>query len=270
MLQPSGGVEPFHPAVAFHPAVRPTVMPTTTDAPFEKSYSSTSTGLLHQWVLAGIASAAARFIPVPFVDDMVRDRARQYVVSKTLAAHQTAWTTDDLEALYGGKSRGLIGGTVNKLVRLPLKLAFYPIRKFVKIAGSIRGVPMDVMKTVLIGRTLDRLLAEDRLPTPGPDRDARAEQAKRLTSAFNEAFKGMDFIAVSAAIRDTIDSASEWKAASAEAAAAVFGGDKPMPQTLTGEITVKATAEKVEETLEQPETKALLTTFDQRFDAAYA
>ena len=244
--------------------------PTAAKAPAQTHDPSTGSGLLHQWVLAGIASAAARFIPVPFVDDMVRDRARQYVVSKTLAAHQTAWTTDDLAPLYGKKSRGLIGGVVNKAIRLPLKLALYPVRKFVKIAGSIRGVPMDVMKTVLIGRTLDRLLSENRLPAPASDADGKAEQAARLTSAFNQAFKGMDFIAVSAAIRDTIDSASEWKKASADAAAAMFEGDKPMPQKLTGEVAVKTTADKVEETLSEPETKALLTTFDQRFDAAYA
>ena len=58
----------------------------------------TQAWLTHQWVAAGIVSAASRFIPVPFVDDLVRSRCRRFAVSRTLAAYEQEAMLDDLDS----------------------------------------------------------------------------------------------------------------------------------------------------------------------------
>ncbi len=42
--------------------------------------------LLSQWAVCGIAAAAARFVPVPLLDDVIRQRPLRSVV-RTLRAH---------------------------------------------------------------------------------------------------------------------------------------------------------------------------------------
>ena len=103
-----------------------------------------SSSLLHHWVVAGIVSASSRFIPIPFVDDVVRDQCRRYVVSRTLAAHETELTTKDLKPFYDGGG-GCLGGCVGMVVRAPLKLLLFPIRKVVasRDIGSWRSTRGD-------------------------------------------------------------------------------------------------------------------------------
>ena len=48
---------------------------------------TTPTRLQREWVLCAIAAAASRFIPVPLVDDLVKERAVRTAVSRTWRAH---------------------------------------------------------------------------------------------------------------------------------------------------------------------------------------
>ena len=224
--------------------------------------SSTPSTLLYHWIVAGIVSASARFIPVPFVDDVVRDQCRRYVVSRTLAANDSKLTTVDIQSFYvsGG---GCLTGCMGTLARAPLKLLLFPVRKFVAVITSVRGVPMEVMRTVLLGRTLDRYLREQKI-TATPD------QSAKMRVAFDESFARMDFRVVRAAISDALSGISGWKAGAMKSAKAVAGPKDAEEDGLEETQGVAEGAVKIEKVLQRPEMLDLFTEFDQRFDETYA
>ena len=217
-----------------------------------------SSSLLHHWVVAGIVSASSRFIPIPFVDDVVRDQCRRYVVSRTLAAHDTELTTKDLKPFYDGGG-GCLSGCVGMIVKAPLKLILFPIRKVVAVVTSVRGVPLEVTRTVLLGRTLDRYLSEQKAV-------ASPEHLAKMNKAFEESFKRMDFHIVRAAIGDALSGVSGWKSGAKKSAKAVAGPKDAEEDGLNATEDVEAGADKVEEALQQPEMLSLFAEFDQRFD----
>ncbi len=216
--------------------------------------------LTHQWVAAAIVSAASRFIPIPFVDDLVRDRCHRFVVSRTLAAYQQSSLLDDLKPFYGNR-RGWFSGMASKVAKAPIKLLVFPIRKALAIATSVRGVPLEVMRTVLLGRTLERYLKTERL-------SGDAEQAAKMQAAFDESFKRMDFRVVKAAIADALTSVDGWKSAAIKSAKQVVESEDASWEELDVESKGGFGTSEVQAALDRPETLQLFAEFDLRFDQA--
>ncbi|MCO8124282.1 hypothetical protein NHH03_21245 [Stieleria sp. TO1_6] len=218
-----------------------------------------SAGLMYQWILAGLVSASARFIPIPFVDDLVRGRCRRFVISRTLAAHHASAQLDTLKPFYGDRG-GCIGGCAGTIVRAPLKLLLFPIRKVVTIATSVRGVPLEVLQLVLLGRTLDRYLGDNR-PESG------SLPAAQMREAFDDAFARMDFRVVRAAIADALSSVSGWKSAATQTAEKVADPNESN-ENLRAPEEVQSGAAEIQRVLDGPETAKLFAEFDARFDTA--
>ena len=224
-------------------------------------------------MLAGIAAAAARFVPVPFVDDMIRTRSTQFAVARTLAAHDYDYSSKDLAPLFDGDSGGFLSGMLRKVVRAPFKLLFYPVRKLIRIFGSVRGVPLDLMRTILTARTLDRCIRRGMFDPAKTDAQTRTEQAQKVRLAFEEAFEGIDWITVRAVMSDTMIQVKHWGGVTTDLARQAFGRDDQDPDRLTADDLadnddVKQGAAKVEAMLAKPETLQLIGDFDQRVDAA--
>ncbi|XZE52597.1 hypothetical protein SH139x_004299 [Planctomycetaceae bacterium SH139] len=221
----------------------------------------TDTWLTHQWIVAGIVAAAARFIPLPFMDDVVRDQCRRFVVARTLAAHPTTGTTlVDLTPFYAD-SGGCATGFLGMLAKAPLKLLLFPIRKIVVIVTSIRGVPLEMTRTILLGRTLQRQLAS------GP---IDPQRAARMRLAFDEAFSLMDFRAIQAALSDAMRGVADWKGAAIKAARKLASSSRQQAATdIRTTAPVDQSADRVQNVLERPETVKLFAEFDARFDRAY-
>jgi hypothetical protein len=218
--------------------------------------------LVHQWVVAGIVSAAGRFVPVPFVDDMVRSQCRKFVIKRTLAAHGRSELYLELEALYddGGK-KGVVAGSLRTMRRVATKLVLFPVRKLAAIATSARGVPLEIMRVVLIGRTLDRRLREGNFT---------AADAPRLRAAFEKAFAGMDLRVVRAAMKDALAGVSGLKSAAIKSARQVAGHPDDPEAVNQAEPTVQAGATQVQQALDRPEMLELFAEFDRRVDEALA
>ncbi len=238
---------------------------TEENRPAPTNLPETSPFLFHQWIVAGLISAAARFVPIPFIDDVIRVQCRRFVVSRTLSSHRTAISLDELKPYYTTGS-GCLVGCAAAAMQVPLKLLFFPIRKLMAMVTSIRGVPLDVLQVVLLGRTLDRYLGEGKIPH---ENEANAATAARLAAAFSEAFVRMDFRVVRAAVSDALSSVSGWRAAAtADAKQLAKGQDvttdqlEPGPQVDTG-------ATRVQEVLSRPETLELFSQFDRRVDEAF-
>ncbi|QDV23621.1 hypothetical protein [Aureliella helgolandensis] len=214
--------------------------------------------LMHQWVVAGIVSSAARFIPVPFVDGYVQSQCRRYVVRRTLAAHERPELLRELTPYFDDGS-GCLAGCVGSIVKVPLKLLLFPIRKIISIVTSIRGVPLEIVRTVLLGRTLDRYLRNG----PVAINDL---SAKHMRTAFDAAFARMDFHVVQAAMADALSSVGGWKSAAIKCAKSLANGNESAEPQIESEPKVDDGATNVQQVLDRPETLELFAKFDQRFD----
>ncbi|EMI17427.1 hypothetical protein RMSM_05656 [Rhodopirellula maiorica SM1] len=216
--------------------------------------------LLHQWVVAGIVSSTARFIPIPFVDDIVRDQCRRFVVSRTLSSHQRSDLLGELRPYYAN-SDGCVAGCLGLLAKAPLKILLFPLRKIVAMVTSIRGVPLEIMRTVLLGRTLDRYLERDEITL-------NSHNANQMRLAFDETFARMDFRVLRAALTDALSSVSGWKSAAIAVATRVAGQKETAEQDLQSDPKVDSGAKRITEVLDRPDTLELFAEFDRRFDEA--
>lgn len=219
-----------------------------------------STWLTHQWVVAGIVSSAARFIPIPFVDDIIRSRCRWFVVSRTLASHKRPDLLEDLRPFYDSGG-GCLNGCLATAVKAPLKLLLFPVRKLVAIVTSIRGVPLEIMRMILLGRTLDRHLRDESATTD-------PIQSARMRVAFEESFARMDFRVVRAAMTDALTSVKGWKSAAIAAAQGLTESGSGNEEMIESAPKIDAGAANIQQVLDRPETMELFAEFDRRFDEA--
>src|SRR3954454_17835037 len=159
--------------------------------------------LIGEWAVCAIAAAAARFTPVPLLDDAVKFRAIRIAVLRTLRANGRSYSSDWVEPLYAGadaESAGMVRKAFGYLRTVPRRVVLFPIRKYVALFGSVRGVPTDVMTVLLLARTVHRCLAEGRLAGADPER-LRAE-AVQIRGAFDTALDGMDLKLLTGALSD--------------------------------------------------------------------
>lgn len=228
------------------------------------------TRVAHHDVVAGIIASASRFVPIPFVDDVIKAQCRRFVIAQVLAEHQRgagastrggrrrSTSLEDLKPVYSS-DRGCVGGCLSLVAKAPLKLLLFPIRKVVALVTSVRGVPLEILRTVLLARTVRRRLAVT---------DMSAEDSRRVRRAFDEAFARMDFHAARAAIADVMRHVSGWKSAAVKDAEDLSQSRSPDPNSLSISPDVEQSANEVQRALDQPAIASLFEQFDQRFDAA--
>lgn len=214
--------------------------------------------LTHQWVVAGIVSASSRFIPIPFVDDVVRDQCRRFVVSRTLSSHETEISLDDLKPYYASGG-GCLGGCASLVVKAPLKLMLFPVRKVIALVTSVHGVPVEVMRTVLLARTLNRYLHDGKL-------DGDPIQSAKMRAAFDVSFARMDFRVIRAAMSDALSGVKDWKTSAMKSAKQVARPRDVEADGLDISEDIETGASKIQEVLDRPETLTLFAEFDRRFD----
>jgi hypothetical protein len=214
------------------------------------------------WAVCGIAAAAARFLPVPLLDDVVRRRAAQLAVVRTLRAHGRDHPSELVEALWDDpEGRGLRG----RLGGLPKRLLLFPVRKYTAVFGAVRGVPNDVARVVLLARSVERRLERGELTAP----DRVPDEARALRLAVDEAIAGMDLRLLTAGLADGL---SRSRGLTTEAVAFVrrrFGTDEPAAD-VPADGALADGAAHVTEVLHRPEITALLERFDAQVDERLA
>ena len=223
--------------------------------------------LVRDWALCGIAAAAARFVPVPLLDDLVRDRATRLAVTRTLKVHGRE-PVGALEPLWeGAQQGGVVREAMRNVAKVPLKIAAFPVRKYVAIFGAVRGVPTDVMTVLLLGRAVHHALAAGRLA--GPDGAALRGEAERIRRAYEEVLDGMDLRLLAGALTDVLSQGKELSGAAVGFARRRFGG-REEDDAAAPDGAVRQGAERVEEVLRRPDVVRLLEEFDRRMDARLA
>jgi len=233
-----------------------------------------SPALVREWAAYGIGAAAARFVPVPFVDDLVKRQATRLAVVRTLTAHGRTYPPDAVEPLFdpeGFRSHRIMRAVTS----VPRRVLLFPVRKYAAILGAVRGVPNDVLTVVLLGRAVHRFLAQGRLA--GPDQAALREEAAVLRRAFDDAAGGADLPLLGGALRDGLAEGRQLSRAAVEHARRTFARGQArrgeadsaaiIEADIEADIEVQAGAARVEETLRRPEIATQLARFDARLDA---
>jgi hypothetical protein len=227
--------------------------------------------LIGEWAVCGIASAAARFIPVPLLDDAVKHRAIRIAVSRTLRANGRTYSSSLVEPLYAGvdaDAASLTRRALKYLRTVPRRVLLFPVRKYVALFGSVRGVPHDVMTVLLLARTVHRSLAAGRLADSDENR-LRAE-AVQIRAAFDRALDGLDLRMFTGALSDGLSQGKGLTSAAVKYARTTFtrsDKDDVGSADLSPGGAVGEAAERVEEVQRRPEIARLIGEFDTKFDA---
>jgi len=228
-------------------------------------------GSVHLRIVCALLASAARLVPVPFVDDILRERLGQLVVRQTLKAHGRTYSSARLKPLWSDAGGGCMSGCLLMFFKVPLVLITYPFRKVWSWIMAARNLSRDLTTMILLGRALDRSLRAGRLAEGADGADLEAEAA-RIRQAFDNAVTGMDTQVLQRGLGDGLRQVrglsgaalrtlrSLWK----KKGAAGDADDVELPAA-EQEILDEG-ANRVQAVLEDPSVVALLERFDARFD----
>lgn len=217
-------------------------------------------------------AAAARFVPLPFMDDIIKGTAIRGALGRLLSTKDSDIPTSHLKPLYS------TGSWFGALLRFPLKILLYPIRKIVKIISAARGVPKDFMEVFLLMRCVDKAVDRGLFDVDGKKK--RRKRAKLVRKAFDEAFDGTDLSLLSAVLGEVLEQSKSLGGIAAKAASdLVDRGDESDEDRKEADSTLdemareisegegEKVADDVEEMLHRSDVEAVLVLFDQRFTA---
>lgn len=132
-----------------------------------------------------LLSGLCQFIPIPFADDAAELRVRRQMVKSLLRRRGRSFEVSHVEPLYRGPPRSLAGRAGSLAKGLLLK----PLKKLLRtvfFVALIRRAILEAAEVLLLGHTLDRLLAEGWFAEDAPI-DRRREEAARVERAVGAA-----------------------------------------------------------------------------------
>ncbi|MFK7991035.1 MAG: hypothetical protein AB8I08_33755 [Sandaracinaceae bacterium] len=221
-------------------------------------------------LVCGLLASAARLVPVPFLDDFLREKAGHVLVSQTLQAHGRTYRSKEVAPLYTD-SMGCLHGCLLGAVTGVFKLITYPVKKFVVYVMAAKWLARDLAEAVLLGRAMDRALSAGQLRDDG-DKAARHMEADRLRKAFDNAVAGTDMKLLRTVIDGTVVSIGGLPRA---AFAALKGLRRQDADAVTdpseglsaaNEAKVAEGTDRLAAALDTEDMRAFLQAFDQRLD----
>lgn len=209
-------------------------------------------------------------VPVPFLDEVLLRRVRKGMIHGILRKRGIELDPAVIRPVY----TGLSGGCLEKVFGLVFKGVTTILRKLLRTVLfflAIRASAVAMMETLLIGRTLDRVLAGE---TPA-NLALTKEEAQRIRTAFEEALSGSDRRILVRSMK------AGWRH---------IGGIRHLGKALAGRFRKGGEGEEIrtedldaeelaaveqgsadlERELEKREVRTFLADFDGRFDAALA
>lgn len=199
-----------------------------------------------------LAFCVARYVPIPFLDDLVRERIARIVVARASGADVL---TPPEVARLAASSDGCLG-CLGSLIWAPLRFLFFPIALLL----SVRFGSRDLVEVFALGRTIERVIADGRYPHSSPP-ETRLAYARDVRIAFDRARRGLDLDAVKGLLSVALGPIRNFVPAAMRSLRRVWHGAS-IPE---GE---SATANRLAGVLDDPRMKALLESIDQRFDDA--
>jgi hypothetical protein len=234
-----------------------------------------SARLQREWALCALAAASARFVPVPLVDDLIRERAVRTAVARTWRAHGRPHAPEVIDIL-ADETGGFWHSVRGAALKLPVTLALFPVRKVMRWVTAVRGVSRDLAEVLLLARGVDRCLDAGWFTTT--DQGELQRQARLVRQAHERTVATADLRVLEHALAGALGQMRGLPKQAAGFARHVFGRDAPDPVEKVAEgkpvetdrPTVAEGADRVQAVLERPDVTGLLAALDQRFDAALA
>lgn len=215
-------------------------------------------------LLLALLYAAGRFVPIPFVDDLVREQVALYAVAKAVEGAGATVPRAHLVPL-GSPATGCFGGCLGLLVTIPLKLILFPIRKITSVIFGVRNVSRDVVEIVVLGRLVDRAVARGEI-AGSKTLEAQRAEALLLRQALDAALKSTDFTILSATLRAVL---GPFRGVMLHALGVLrvmrrTGPDAAPPAS---DATLSESTSRLERAFDRPEVRALIEKLDQDVDA---
>jgi hypothetical protein len=209
-------------------------------------------------ITAGILYAAARFVPVPLLDDLLRERVAAWMVRNTLPR---TLSNAAIKPLFSS-NEGCLKGCLSAMMWIPVKLVLFPIRKVIDIALGVHWVSRDLAEMLLLGRVLDHA-SHANLLHETLDVAALETQSKQLRTAFDAAMKVTDTRVLRTLIAAALGPLRGLMAASLRTLRRFrkTNAEAPSPTT-EDQPVIEASVGRVERMLNQPEIRELLSRFD--------
>lgn len=222
--------------------------------------------LVREWIACGLVAAAARFVPVPLLDDAVAGRATRVAIARTLRHHGRTWSVDDVEPLVSGTS-GWLPGVARYVKAIPGKLLLFPVRKYKLLLTAARGVPDDVATVVLLAHVTHVRLASGGLS--GATAQERQREAAELRRAFDRVHDEMDWAVLRTAASEALGGLAGLPSALARFSRRLLtrdpSDDASAPPAADAEVDEAVT--RVRGLLRRPDVAAVLAEFDRRMAA---
>lgn len=216
--------------------------------------------LLRTRALFATTYAVARYVPLPLVDDFLRERIALSVLRRSAAARGHVLEKPALAPLTSS-SAGCLGCLMTALW-VPIKIILFPIRTLLSLVLGVRWASRDLLEILALGRTFDRVLEDGRFPIASSV-EVQAVFAREARRAFDRAMKGIDTQAVTGVLTSALGPLRKLVPAALRVMGRASREESP-----GGSAGVDAPASRIVAALEEPHVRALLETIDQRFDAA--
>lgn len=210
-------------------------------------------------VLCALLHAAARFVPLPFLDDILRERVRQYLVSRLFRAQGLGTgKSSQAPALWRDPDSSCASGCASLVWKIPLAIILFPIRKIISIVKAVRGFSQDVTQSLFFGRGVERALGRGLFAADLPN------DAIVVRRAFDQAIVGIDTVLVASALQAALAGIKGLPGAALRAARSLGKNENDPEESPELERGVGAVAE----VMARPDVARVVAEFDARFDQA--
>ena len=211
-------------------------------------------------ITAGIFYAACRFVPVPLLDDLLREQITAWMVRSTVPA---SIPKSAVAPLWSSQA-GCLGGCLGSLLMLPIQLLLFPIRKIVAVVLGVRWVSRDLAEMLLLARVLDHALAVG-LIDQARDAGEQVRQSREIRTAFDVALQATDTSFLSALIGTALGPIRGLVGAALRTLRQLrrTRAEEPSPEG-ADKAVIEGSVSRIESMLAQPEVKRFLAEFDAR------
>ena len=220
---------------------------------------------LRRRITCALLFFAARHVPVPFLDDILRTQISTYLVRRTVSKAGLALSNERLAPLCA-KDESFLMGCLMALLRIPLKLVLFPIRAFTNVLFLVRHVGRDFAEMFLLGEVLERGIDAQLIRSGEPEDAPQIARSQQMRRAFDRALKETDTQLLWGMVSVAVGPIRGLFPAARRALRTLWSGSEDEALEKSTEMQTQVSA--VERALLQPEVKRFLAEFDQRYETA--
>lgn len=209
---------------------------------------------------------AARQVPVPLLDDVLRTQVAAYMVKHSVKKAGLSIPSEQLAPLFEKDEHWAIG-CLWWMFKLPFKILLFPIRKIANLLFAVRHLGKDFAEILLLGEVVDRAVVNGDLKAEGTaTEDAQLARSRRYRRAFDRALAETDTSLLWGIVGVAIGPVRGVLSAGMKPLRYLWHGNSEEAVGASPEMDAKASA--IERALLQPEVKQFLADFDRRFESA--